>query len=62
MSYTREQGIQAIIDLQASIGITESKEKATAGWDNLSPSERRSTEQAHEVVCGGFKKESEKDA
>lgn len=52
--YTREQGIQAIIDLQKTVGVRETKQQAARGWDALSDSERRKTELAHKAVCGGF--------
>jgi len=54
-----EQGVQAIIDLQAKVGIEETKESAKAGWDKLSDFEKETTERAHIFVCGGFKEKSE---
>lgn len=51
-----EQGIQAIIELQASVGVEESKENAKAGWGRMSINEKINTAAAHEVVCGGFDK------
>jgi len=51
---SEEQGVKAIIALQACVGVTESEEKAKAGWERMTDSERRSTEAAHKAVCGGF--------
>ncbi len=53
-----EQGIQAIIDLQALGGVVETKEKATIGWAKMSQMERSATEDAHLTFCGGFNKEN----
>ena len=43
MTHDREQGIQAIIFLQAMVGITEPREKAEKGWDRMEEWERDST-------------------
>lgn len=51
---TEEQGIKAIIALQASAGITEPEERARSEWRAFSDSNKRTTEQAHKIVCGGF--------
>ena len=51
---TKEQGAQAIIDLQAIAGITESKDKAELSWGMMSDYEKSQTERAHKMVCGGF--------
>lgn len=49
--YSRDEGIQAIIELQALAGIAESPEKAGLGWDGMSPTQRLTTENVHRVVC-----------
>ena len=51
---TEEQGVKAIIALQATVGIEESEEHAREGWSGFSDSEKEATEQAHKIVCGGF--------
>ena len=51
---TEEQGIKAIIELQKAGGVTESEEDAKKGWNAMSDSDKRSTEDAHKVFCGGF--------
>jgi hypothetical protein len=56
--YEREQGIQAIIELQLMAGITESEEKASKGWDAMRDSEKESTTKAHQMFLGGFQKQS----
>jgi len=57
---SEKQGIQAIIALQASGGVTESKEKAKMGWSYMSDHEKTQTEIAHKMVCGGFQEEAPK--
>ncbi len=52
---SEEQGIKAIIELQAVAGIVESEKQAKAGWNGFSDYEKENTEAAHKVVCGGFK-------
>lgn len=47
----REDGINAVIDLQAAAGIEETREKAEAGWDAMSSAEQDNTMAAHKVVC-----------
>jgi len=54
---SEEQGIKAIIALQAVAGITETEEKAKKGWDSFSESGKKQTELAHKIVCGGFPEE-----
>ncbi len=49
----RQDGIQAIIDLQALAGVEESKEKAEAGWDAMSLEQQEQTILAHKMMCGG---------
>jgi len=39
----RTRGIHAIIYLQALVGIEETKEKATAGWDAMTEAEKDTT-------------------
>lgn len=45
--YTREQGVQAIIDLQKLAGIDEPRERAERNWDRFAPWERQATERVH---------------
>ena len=47
----RDDGIQAIIDLQAAAGIEETKAQAEKGWDAMSLFEQEQTILAHKVVC-----------
>ncbi len=54
---TEEQGIKAIIDLQAMAGITESEKDAKRGWSLLNDSAKEQTEDAHKMMCGGFLEE-----
>jgi hypothetical protein len=49
-----EQGIKAIIALQAVGGDQETEEQAKEGWNRMSDTEKVSTEIAHRMVCGGF--------
>jgi hypothetical protein len=51
---TDELGAQAIIDLQRMTGITETQERADAGWQALGAQSRRITHQLHTSICGGF--------
>lgn len=51
---TEEQGVKAIIELQAFADIEEPEERARANWRTFSPNEKESTERAHKVCCGGF--------
>ena len=46
----REQGIQAIIDLQAAAGITEPRDRAARNWDAFRPSERVQTMTVHKLL------------
>lgn len=39
----RTRGINAIIYLQALVGIEETKEKATAGWEAMTEAEQNTT-------------------
>lgn len=39
----RTHGINAIIYLQALVGIEETKEKATAGWEAMTEAEQNTT-------------------
>lgn len=54
---TEEQGIKAIIDLQAFADITESEEKAKQGWNKMDDSTKEQTEMMHKMMCGGFSEE-----
>jgi hypothetical protein len=47
----RDDGIQAIIDLQAEAGIEETKKQAAEGWDAMSLDQQEQTILAHRVVC-----------
>ncbi len=57
---SEEQGVKAVIALQAKAGVVESEEQAKAGWNKLSDDDKIATEMAHKAVCGGFKKKEEK--
>ncbi len=54
----RKKGIEAIIFLQGLVGITETREKAEAGWNGMQAWERTSTLQAYAVIkpkeCGAW--------
>lgn len=50
-----EQGAQAIIDLQATVGITETKEEAEIGWSRMRDIDKVNTELAHKLLGGEFK-------
>lgn len=51
---TEEQGIKAIIDLQKLAGIDEPEERAKKAWDSFSELDKKQTENAHKIFCGGF--------
>ena len=51
---SEEQGIKAIIALQALAGIEEPEERAKISWQNFSEQDKISTQSAHRIVCGGF--------
>jgi hypothetical protein len=46
-----EKGIQAIIDLQDTMGIKETREQALAGWNKMSQHDKVQTMAAHRMVC-----------
>ena len=48
---TREDGIQAIIELQALAGIEETRERAEAGWNAMTLAEQQKTILFHKVMC-----------
>jgi hypothetical protein len=50
-TYTRADGIRAIIHLQAFVKIEETEESAARGWDNLTKWEQHATIQAHAQLC-----------
>jgi hypothetical protein len=54
MGYTEGQGIKAIIALQKMAGITESEDRAKRSWRNFKDWEKKQTERAHKMFCGGF--------
>lgn len=47
---TEEQGVQAIIDLQAFAGIDESRDDAIRGWRGMTEEERIKTELAYALL------------
>jgi len=49
----RDEGIQAIIDLQAHHDIVETQENAEAGWDAMTKSQREQTMTFHRIICCG---------
>jgi hypothetical protein len=48
---TEQEGIKAIIALQAMAGIVESEEDAKAGWANMSKYEQDITLSAYRMFC-----------
>lgn len=50
MQFDREKGIQAIIDLQAYVGIEEPRERAETNWDKFHPYDQEQTMQAHRAI------------
>jgi len=55
---SEDQGVKAIIALQKMAGIDEPEEKARTNWNNLKDWEKKSTESAHSLFCGGFPEEN----
>lgn len=53
--YDREDGINAIIELQRAAGIEESRDKATRAWDRMTERDRAQTTWVHRHMLGGFK-------
>lgn len=53
MALNREDGIKAIIELQAFAGITETPEQAAQGWDSMSDDVKEQTMLAYRAVIGG---------
>lgn len=51
---TEEQGIKAIIALQDTVGIVEPEARAKKEWGRFSENQKKTTESAHKVICGGF--------
>ncbi len=51
--YSERAGIEAIVELQAAVGIKEPEDKARAGWRSMSAHEKAQTLMAHQIVCGG---------
>ena len=51
---SEEEGINAIIKLQAMAGIVESEEKAKIGWNNMADWEKNQTEQAYDQFFVSF--------
>jgi hypothetical protein len=47
----REKGIEAIIDLQATVGIIEPRDMAGKAWDAMSESDRRLTMTTWMEIC-----------
>lgn len=48
-----EEGIKAIIALQAMAGVQESEEKARKGWNSMNDIAKQSTEDAYNMFCKG---------
>ena len=51
---TDEQGVKAIIELQALVGVKEPHEKAEASWALMSEEHRKQTEYIHKVVVEAY--------
>jgi hypothetical protein len=49
LSDADEAGVQAVIALQATAGIAESREKALLGWSKMSKEEKENTMAAYKV-------------
>ena len=56
----REKGIQAIIELQKFVGITEPREKAEKSWDKFSVRDKQQTMYAYEGFIQPKKKGKKK--
>lgn len=48
----RDAGINAIIYLQAVVGIDETVEEAAAGWDKMTAAQKKQTMQAYSIMRG----------
>lgn len=48
----REEGIKAVIYLQAMAGFDEPREKAEAGWDGMTPSQQSTTLEVYGLMRG----------
>ena len=46
----KEQGVQAIIDLQKSANIDEPRDKAERAWESFSDDEKEVTENTHRML------------
>ena len=51
--HTRESGVRAIIALQATVGIAETRAQAERGWDAMSARQQEATMDAYAAVIGG---------
>jgi len=49
---TEKEGVDAIIKLQAMVGITEPEEKARHNWRNMVTWEKQATEDAYNLCFG----------
>lgn len=47
---SEDEGIKAIIALQAIAGIVETEEQAKTEWNNMSDVEKRKTERYHQMI------------
>lgn len=52
-NYDREQGIQAVIHLQAVVGITETREEAEKSWDEMNDQEKAKTLDTASLFANG---------
>jgi hypothetical protein len=51
-TFTEEQGIKAVIDLQSMINKTVTKEAAKISWNSFAPIEKLQTEHAWNIFFG----------
>lgn len=50
--YTVEQGVKAIVALQAYVGEKEPEDVARVAWERFSDAEKQKTAKAYEVIFG----------
>lgn len=53
-TYTEEQGVKAIIELQKIAGVIEPEDRAKKSWNSFRDWEKKQTERVHKAFCGGF--------
>ena len=48
---TEEEGIKAIIELQAVANIKEPEERARKAWESFTDAEKKQTEEVYNIMC-----------